>query len=233
MGSSHSKATENSTINWNNIKTDNLSATLPSYNNLSQDAKHLISNLSLNTLSDSSSVNITELLNDIHSKLNIKDKSEFTNMLNEINDISEKNESLSATSPFMSKEDYSKYLNSTTSENITQQKGGMHYSSKYNPPTHKGGMEDDDSSTSTTSSLSSSSSDDEPSSHEKQVSKKAAHKKVPPKKTSHKKSMKKKHYGGSSEDNSYISSSAHTGGDSSEINNISPATEDINSVSSD
>jgi len=45
--------------------------------------------------------------------------------------------------------------------------------------------------------------------------------------------MKKKHYGGSSEDNSYISSSAHTGGESSEINNISPATEDINSVSSD
>jgi hypothetical protein len=222
MGSSHSKATENSTINWKKIKTDNVSSTLPSYNNLSQDAKNLISNLSMNTLSDSSSVNITELLDDIHSKLNIKDKSEFTNMLNEINEISEKYDSLSATSPFMSKEDYSKYLNSTTSENINQQKGGMHNSSM-----HKGGMEDDDSSTSSTSSLSSSSSDDEPSSHEKPAPKKVAHKKAAPKKN------KKKHYGGSSEDNSYISSSAHTGGDSSEINNISPNTEDINSVSSD
>jgi hypothetical protein len=229
MGSSHSKATENSTINWNNIKTDNVSATLPSYNNLSQDAKNLISNLDVNTLSDSSSVNITELLDGIHSKLNINDKAQFTNMLNEISEISEKNDSLSATSPFMSKEDYNKYLNSTTSENIAQQKGGMHYS-----PMHNGGMhEDNDSSTSSTSSLSSSSSDDEPSSHEKTAPKKAAHKKAAHKKTSHKKSMKKKHYGGSSEDNSYISSSAHTGGESSEINNISPATEDINSVSSD
>jgi hypothetical protein len=228
MGSSHSKATENSTINWNNIKTDNVSATLPSYNNLSQDAKNLISNLDVNTLSESSSVNITELLDGIHSKLNINDKAQFTNMLNEISEISEKNDSLSATSPFMSKEDYNKYLNSTTSENIAQQKGGMHYS-----PMHNGGMHEDDSSTSSTSSLSSSSSDDEPSSHEKPAPKKAAHKKIAPKKTSHKKSMKKKHYGGSSEDNSYISSSAHTGGESSEINNISPATEDINSVSSD
>ena len=90
MGSSHSKATENSTIDWNNIKTDNVSATLPSYNNLSQDAKNLISNLDVNTLSDSSSVNITELLDGIHSKLNINDKAQFTNMLNEISEISEK-----------------------------------------------------------------------------------------------------------------------------------------------
>lgn len=233
MGSSHSKATENSTINWNNIKTDNVSATLPSYNNLSQDAKNLISNLDVNTLSDSSSLNITELLDGIHSKLNINDKTQFTNMLNEISEISEKNDSLSATSPFMSKEDYNKYLNSTTSENITQQKGGMHYSPVPNPPMHNGGMHEDDSSTSSTSSLSSSSSDDEPSSHEKPAPKKAAHKKAAHKKAAPKKAMKKKHYGGSSEDNSYISSSAHTGGESSEINNISPATEDINSVSSD
>ena len=234
MGSSHSKQKDNSTINWDNIKTDNVSLTLPSYNNLSQDAKALISNLDTNALSESSSVNITELLDGIHSKLNIQDKAQFTNMLNEISEISDHNEGLSATSPFMSKEDYNKYLNSTTSENINtnQQKGGMH-----NPPMNKGGSHDDDSSTSSTSSLSSSSSDDEPSSHEKPVHKKPAHKKPAQKKAAHKKSNNKKnHYkGGSSEDNSYLSSSAHTGVDSSEINNnnISPATEDINSVSSD
>lgn len=243
MGSSHSKQKDNSTINWDNIKTDNVSLTLPSYNNLSQDAKALISNLDTNALSESSSVNITELLDGIHSKLNIQDKAQFTNMLNEISEISDNHEGLSATSPFMSKEDYNKYLNSTTSENINQintkqQKGGSH-----NAPMHNGGShdDDDDSSTSSTSSLSSSSSDDEPSSHkkpahEKPAHKKPAHKKPAHKKPSHKKSNnKKKHYGGSSEDNSYLSSSAHTGGDSSEINNnnISPATEDINSVSSD
>jgi hypothetical protein len=219
MGSSHSKQANNSTINWDNIKTENVSLTLPSYNNLSQDAKNLISNLDTNALSESSSVNITELLDGIHSKLNIQDKAQFTNMLNEISEISDHNENLSATSPFMSKEDYNKYLNSTTSENVNQQKGGN---------MHKGGMHEDDSSTSSTSSLSSSSSDDEPSSHEKPV-----HKKVAPKKSAPK-NKKKQHRGGSSEDNSYLSSSAHTGGDSSEMNNnISPATEDINSVSSD
>ena len=229
MGATQSKKPENSTINWDNIKTDNVSLTLPSYNNLSQDAKALISNLDTNALSESSSVNITELLDGIHSKLNINDKAQFTNMLNEISEISDNHESLSATSPFMTKEDYNKYLNSTTSENINtnKQKGGMH-----NPPMNKGGShDDDDSSTSSTSSLSSSSSDDEPSSHKKPAHEKPAHKKPAHKKSNN----KKKHYGGSSEDNSYLSSSAHTGGDSSEINNnnISPATEDINSVSSD
>ena len=220
MGSSHSKQANNSTINWDNIKTENVSLTLPSYNNLSQDAKNLISNLDNVALSDSSSVNITELLDGIHSKLNIQDKTQFTNMLNEISEISDHNENLSATSPFMTKEDYNKYLNSTTSENVNQQKGGN---------MHEGGMHEDDSSTSSTSSLSSSSSDDEPSSHEKPVHKKAA-----PKKSAPKKNKKKQHRGGSSEDNSYLSSSAHTGGNSSEMNNnISPATEDINSVSSD
>ena len=238
MGGTHSKKLDNSTINWDNIKTDNVSLTLPSYNNLSQDAKALISNLDTNALSESSSVNITELLDGIHSKLNINDKAQFTNMLNEISEISDNHEGLSATSPFMSKEDYNKYLNSTTSENINtnKQKGGMH-----NPPMNKGGSHDDDSSTSSTSSLSSSSSDDESSSHkkpahEKPAHKKPAHKKAAHKKAAHKKPNNKKNYkGGSSEDNSYLSSSAHTGGDSSEINNnnISPATEDINSVSSD
>jgi hypothetical protein len=225
MGLSQSKQENNSTINWDNIKTENVSLTLPSYNNLSQDAKNLISNLDTVALSDSSSVNITELLDGIHSKLNIQDKTQFTNMLNEISEISDHNENLSATSPFMSKEDYNKYLNSTTSENVNQQKGGMHEDVNQ----HKGGMHEDDSSTSSTSSLSSSSSDDEPSSHEKPIHKKVAHKKSAPKKN-----KKKQHRGGSSEDNSYLSSSAHTGGNSSEINNnISPATEDINSVSSD
>ena len=220
MGLSQSKQANNSTINWDNIKTENVSLTLPSYNNLSQDAKNLISNLDNVALSDSSSVNITELLDGIHSKLNIQDKAQFTNMLNEISEISDHNENLSATSPFMTKEDYNKYLNSTTSENVNQQKGGN---------MHEGGMHEDDSSTSSTSSLSSSSSDDEPSSHEKPVHKKAA-----PKKSAPKKNKKKQHRGGSSEDNSYLSSSAHTGGNSSEMNNnISPATEDINSVSSD
>ena len=115
MGSSHSKQADDSTINWNNIKTANISSTIPSYNNLSKEAQYLVSNLGSNVQSESSSVNITELLDDIHSKLNIKDKNQFTNMLNEINNYSEShNDDLSATSPFMSKEDYNKYLNSTT-----------------------------------------------------------------------------------------------------------------------
>jgi hypothetical protein len=230
MGSSQSTQADNSTINWDNIKTDNISATIPSYNNLSQDAKSLISNLDMNSLSESSSVNITELLDGIHSKLNIKDKSQFTNMLNEINNMSEGHNE-SATSPFMSKEDYNKYLNATTSENIFDNK----YKHQPNPAGKMvGGNDiDDNSSTSSTSSLSSSSSSsEEPSSHENP---KHAQKKHVQKKHVQKKNKTKHHKGGSSENDSYISSSAHTGGDSSEINNniISPATEDINSVSSD
>ena len=220
MGSSPSKRADDSTINWNNIKTANISSTIPSYNNLSKEAQNLVSNLGSNVLSESSSVNITELLDDIHSKLNIKDKNQFTNMLNEINNYSEShNDDLSATSPFMSKEDYNKYLNSTTSENIFQ-----HQTNKLPVIKMTGGKIDDDSSTSSTSSLSSSSSDDVSSSK---------HKPKPIMKQKKQKKQKKHHRGGSSEDDSYISSSAHTGGESSEQNIISPATDDINSISSD
>ena len=224
MGSSHSKQADDSTINWNNIKTANISSTIPSYNNLSKEAQTLVSNLGSNVLSESSSVNITELLDDIHSKLNIKDKNQFTNMLNEINNVSEAhNESLSATSPFMSKEDYNKYLNSTTSDNVFQQPGMK----------MTGGDIEDDSSTSSTSSLSSSSSDEISSSH-----KESKHKSEPKSKLKHKpvmkqKKQKKQHRGGSSEDDEYISSSAHTGGESSDQPSISPNTDDINSISSD
>ena len=233
MGSSHSKAANNSTINWNNIKTDNISSTIPNYNNLSQEARSLIANLDLNSLSESSSVNITELFDDIHSKLNINDRKHFTNMLNDINNISDTlDNDLSATSPFMSKDDYNKYLNSTTSENI-QTKQTKHS----NLNNMKGGNHEDDSSTSSTSSLSSSSSDETSSSHNKSKSKpKPKENTKENKKMKHNKNKQNKHKGGSSEDDSYISSSAHTGGDSSENNSaniISPATEDINSVSSD
>jgi hypothetical protein len=224
MGSSHSKAADNSTINWNKINTDNISSTIPNYNNLSQEAQTLIANLDLNSLSESSSVNITELFDNIHSKLNINDRKHFTNMLNDINNISDTlDNDLSATSPFMSKDDYNKYLNSTTSENIQTKQTNLN--------NMKGGNHDDDSSTSSTSSLSSSSSDETSSSHNKSKPKPKENKKM-----KHNKNKQNKHKGGSSEDDSYISSSAHTGGDSSENNSaniISPATEDINSVSSD
>ena len=224
MGSSHSKAADNSTINWNKINTDNISSTIPNYNNLSQEAQTLIANLDLNSLSESSSVNITELFDNIHSKLNINDRKHFTNMLNDINNISDTlDNDLSATSPFMSKDDYNKYLNSTTSENIQTKQTNLN--------NMKGGNHDDDSSTSSTSSLSSSSSDETSSSHNKSKPKPKENKKM-----KHVKNKQNKHKGGSSEDDSYISSSAHTGGDSSENNSaniISPATEDINSVSSD
>ena len=229
MGSSHSKAADNSTINWNKINTDNISSTIPNYNNLSQEAQTLIANLDLNSLSESSSVNITELFDNIHSKLNINDRKHFTNMLNDINNISDTlDNDLSATSPFMSKDDYNKYLNSTTSENIQTKQ-----TKQTNLNNMKGGNHDDDSSTSSTSSLSSSSSDETSSSHNKS---KPKPKPKENKKMKHNKNKQNKHKGGSSEDDSYISSSAHTGGDSSENNSaniISPATEDINSVSSD
>lgn len=137
MGSANSKASE-STINWNKIGTDKFSPSMPIYQNLSNEAKELIANLNIPPLtSESNTSDYNNLISNITSKLNINDQKEFTHILNQLSS----SEQSSATSPFISTQDYNKYINSTTSDDNIQ----------------KGGQLDDSSSTSSTSSFSSSS----------------------------------------------------------------------------
>jgi hypothetical protein len=131
-------AKENSTINWNNVKTDNFSDNNQS-RQLSNDSKLLVSKLKLNIpeFPDSESDNLS----------NIFTKYQTTNVSNNLTSSANINvdNNLSDTSPFISSEMYNYLLNKN---NI--QSGGNK---------QKGGAElGDDSSTSSTSSSSNSSS---------------------------------------------------------------------------
>jgi hypothetical protein len=113
------------TINWNNIKTENISSTLPNFNGLSKDAKQLIASLNIPSITESeiSESNLNNILEKINSKLDTKDKQKFNRLVNQSNNQSEE---LSATSPFISSEAYGQLVNSKTSESELQmqQKGG-------------------------------------------------------------------------------------------------------------
>jgi hypothetical protein len=108
MGASNSLP-QSETINWKNIKTDQVSSTIPNLNGISVEANKLVEKLNLPEISDSSSE-----LNDIFlTKIN---KSNSVN-----NNLSENN--FSSTSPFISSEMYNYVMDKYKNQNMV---GGAH-----------------------------------------------------------------------------------------------------------
>ena len=88
---------------WNNIRTENMSATLPGINGLSKDAKKLIANLNLPAFTDAetSEFNVNKILGQINSNLNETDKKKFHQILDEMSPVNYNDDMLSETSPFI------------------------------------------------------------------------------------------------------------------------------------
>jgi len=251
-GKSISNNKSNTEQMWDNIKTENMSATLHGIKGLSNDAKKLIANLNLPAFTDveTSEFNVNKILGQINSNLNESDKQKFHKILDEMSPVNYNDTVLSETSPFMSNEMYDKLVNSKTSEDemdLQSMMGGSYKSKENKLFVRKGGNnileKSSSSSTSSTSSLSDSSSISSSSSHKKHHNKKHHNKKHHEKKH-HETSEESVQSGG--DDLSYISSSAHENSEAnseeshvksvSDENNleetsISVNTSDINMVS--
>jgi len=237
MGLTQSKDSE--TINWNNIKTNEMSSTLPNLNGISFEAEQLLSKLNLPEISETNSDFDSNFIFNKHNQHN--QHSDTIN--NKIED--------GVSSPFISSEMYNYLVN------------------KYNKDNNMvgGGKIDDDEDTSETSSSSEviNNTDSDDSEETKKETKKDAKKdtKKNAKKDTKKeeseeigtsedieasnnyegkrkvnKSKKPKSYKGSETYLSYVSSSAHTGGSISETipneNNYSISsvnTSDLNYIS--
>jgi hypothetical protein len=236
MGAKHSKNSD-STINWNNIDTDNISSTVPNLSGLSNEAKQLIANLNIPEISDTqSSISVNNILDNLSTNLNQNDKQKFNQILSQmqvnqpLKAINEQD--MSDTSPFISSEMYN-YLVSATSEN-GKQKGGAKkqkkITSKKGGKGHDDDLEDDTDSDNETSSTSDADSVMSKSSN----SSKSSDKK---KKDKKKKEETDTEQTGSGDELSYISSSAHTGGELSDTgvklnNNFEPSSSTQSSTDS-
>ena len=161
MGSASSKDNSD-TIHWKNIQTDKISSDLHNFNGLSNDAKKLIASLNIPSITESetSEVNLNNILDKISSGLNSKDQEKFNQLLEQVSSTA--SEDLSNTSPFISSEMYEYLVNSKTSETEqVKQTGGAKKSSKSVKSSKKskksrgGALSDDSSDTSSTSSDSS------------------------------------------------------------------------------
>ena len=147
------------TINWNNIKTENISSTMPNFNGLSNDAKKLIASLNIPSITESetSEMNLNHILDKINSGLSSDDQDKFNQLLEQVSSTA--SEDLSNTSPFISSEMYEYLVNSKTSESEkANQTGGAKKTKKpkQTKKTRKGGaLGDNSSDTSSTSSDSS------------------------------------------------------------------------------
>ena len=245
MGGKQSRNTE--TI-WNNIKTENMSASLPGLKNLSKDAQTLIASLNIPEITESqtSEFTVNHILNTLNNNLNMEDKAKLGSVLHEINTDTELY--ASNTSPFISSQMYENLVNSKTSSDMNVQAGGAFHSSKI--------TDDSTSSTSSDSDLESLDSSSELMSDSSSDMKKKKHHKKHDK--NHDKKHDKKHHevkhnsrrihdssaesSAESSQLSYVSSSAHTNGEFSseksvanentmQSTSISVNTSDINMIS--
>ena len=247
MGQNNSRQSE--TINWNQIKTNEMSSTIPNMDGISVEARELISRLNLPEISESN----TEF--DISNV--------FSNEVINNNNIEKQATEFDATSPFISSEMYN-YL-------VNKHNNGTNNNNNINNNINMlgGGKIDEDSETSaTSSSLSSSDLESSPSeTDEKHVKKEKKHNKKEhdkkekevvgesvqmetenhegwgkKKNNKSKKNIKNKSnkisYTGTEDYLSYVSSSAHTGGSLTESvaneNNYTISTvntSDINMIS--
>jgi hypothetical protein len=202
MGNTSSKDSE--TINWNKIKTENVSSSIPNLNGLSKDAQTLIASLNIPQITESqtSEFTVNHILDKISTNLNENDQKKFNQLLDQVSSQSASEAELSATSPFISSEMYN-YL--VKNENKNQKGGKITRKIK----SKKGGSKlDDDSSTSSTSS--DSSMEDLLDSNEDDIKKNKKDKKNKKNKS---KDSDTELSGG---ELSYLSSSAHTEGEYSD-----------------
>jgi len=204
---SKNKNINSDTINWNKIKTDNISSTLPNFNGLSNEAQSLIASLNIPEITESpiSEFTVNHILDKISNNLNQKDQYEFNQILDQVSSKMDSENDLSATSPFISSEMYNYLI-----KNESQKGGGNHNIRKLN--NKKGGAKlDDDSDTSSTSS--SSSDKDLIDSNESEV---LENKKNKLNKKKNNKRYEKADSELSGGELSYLSSSAHTDGEFSD-----------------
>jgi hypothetical protein len=211
MGGSQSK-NNSDTINWNKLKTENISSSIPNLNSLSKDAQSLIASLNIPAITESqtSEFTVSHILDKISTNLNQDDQKKFNQILDQVSSQTAGEEELSATSPFISSEMYN-YL---VKNNETQNGGGKkksHKKSTRKIKSKKGGSKlDNDSSTSTTSS--DSSMEELLESTEEEIKRKKD-KKNKNNKNNKNKDSESELSGG---ELSYLSSSAHTDGEYSD-----------------
>ncbi len=229
MGAGNSR--ENSeTINWNNIKTENVSSTVPNFNGLSNDAKKLIASLNIPSITETETteMDLNNILEKINDGLNADDKQKFNQLLEQVSSTG--SDDLSNTSPFISSEMYDYLVNSKTSETDQgKQTGGAKKSKGKKSKKTKGGALSDDSSDTSSTSSDSSLEDLIDSTEEELLD--ARNKKNKDKK--HKKEDSDSELSGG--ELSYLSSSAHTDGafsDSSDANRKSRSSSASESVQS-
>ena len=159
MGASNSKP-ESETINWNCIKTENVSSQAPNLNLLSNDAKRLIASLNIPEITESpvSEFNVEFILDKINNGLNRQDRNNFNKILENIssksaNNLSDNNCG-SDTSPFISSEMY-EYIFRNSRNQMGGGKKNKKAKKQGKKKNKKGGsleIDEDDSSTSSTSS---------------------------------------------------------------------------------
>lgn len=123
MGLSNSK-NNSDTINWNGIKTDNISSPMPNFNGLSTDAKKLIASLNIPqiTESETSEGTINHILDKIQTGLNKDDQSKFNQLLDHVS--KQNNEEMTDSSPFISSEMYDYLINNKGQRGGSKQRGG-------------------------------------------------------------------------------------------------------------
>ena len=202
QGQSKNNSEKSETINWNKIKTENVSSSIPNFNGLSSDAQNLIASLNIPQITESqtSEFTVNHILDKISNNLNQDDKNKFNQLLEQVSSQTAVENDLSDTSPFISSEMYNYLV-----KNNEPQKGG---GSRKIKSIQGGSKLDEDSDTSTTSS--DSSDEDLVDSTEEEVIKKKNMKNM-------KKNKHNKHKKSDSElsggELSYLSSSAHTEGE--------------------
>ncbi len=229
MGVGNSKDNSD-TINWNNIKTENVSSTVPNFNGLSNDAKKLIASLNIPSITETETteMDLNNILEKINDGLNADDKQKFNQLLEQVSSTG--SDDLSNTSPFISSEMYDYLVNSKTSETDQgKQTGGAKKSKGKKSKKTKGGALSDDSSDTSSTSSDSSLEDLIDSTEEELLD--ARNKKNKDKK--HKKEDSDSELSGG--ELSYLSSSAHTDGafsDSSDANRKSRSSSASESVQS-
>ncbi len=220
MGASNSK-NDSETINWNNIKTENVSSSMPNLNSLSKEAKQLIASLNIPEITETqtSEFTVNHILDTINTNLNKEDKQKFSAILDQVSSQTN-SEELSNTSPFISSEMYDYLVNSKTSEDKKQVGGAKNKKSKVvkvskskaTKSKRGGSLDDNDSDTSSTSS--DSELEDILDSTEEEILKEKKEKNKDKKNKKHMKEESDSEMSGG--ELSYLSSSAHTDGDFSQ-----------------
>ena len=132
MGSSSSKPQSkeviSDTIGWNNIKTENMTASKKIFNDLSDDAKKLIISLNIPELTETpvSDHDVNNIFQKINNNLKGDDRDKFAKLMDELSPEEANKEDMSTTSPFISSEMYEHMVNSKTSEDsvVNKQSGG-------------------------------------------------------------------------------------------------------------